>query len=66
MENRQQQILSEIKALATLVRSQMEDLESKIIEFQQVVEGEGVEVDVLDMELSSETEFYSEPVVVTP
>ena len=66
MENRQQQILSEIKALATLVRSQMEDLESKIIEFQQVIEGEGVEVDVMDMELSSETEFYSEPVVVTP
>ena len=79
MENRQQQILSEIKTLAASVRSQMETLESKIAELQQIIENEEliepseviavsdeVEIDVMDIELSSDTEFYSEPLSAEP
>ena len=79
MENRQQQILSEIKALASSVRSQMETLESKIAELQQIIENEEliepseviavsdeIEIDVMDIELSSDTEFYSEPLSAEP
>lgn len=79
MENRQQQILSEIKVLAASVRSQMEALESKIAELQQVIEdkelsepseviavSDEIEIDVMDIELSSDTEFYSEPLSAEP
>ena len=79
MENRQQQILSEIKALAASVRSQMEALESKVAELQQIIENEDVvepsdvvassgdiEIDVMDIELSPDTEFYSEPLSAEP
>ena len=79
MENRQQQILSEIKTLASSVRSQMEALESKVAELQQIIENEGVvepsdvvassgdiEIDVMDIELSPDTEFYSEPLSAEP
>lgn len=79
MENRQQQILSEIKVLAASVRSQMETLESKIAELQQIIENEEliepsevigvsdeIEIDVMDIELSSDTEFYSEPLSAEP
>ena len=79
MENRQQQILSEIKTLAASVRSQMEALESKVAELQQIIENEGVvepsdvvassgdiEIDVMDIELSPDTEFYSEPLSAEP
>ena len=79
MENRQQQILSEIKTLAASVRSQMEALESKIAELQQIIENEDVvepsdvvassgdiEIDVMDIELSPDTEFYSEPLSAEP
>lgn len=79
MENRQQQILSEIKALASSVRSQMDTLESKIAELQQIIENEEliepseviavsdeIEIDVMDIELSSDTEFYSEPLSAEP
>ena len=79
MENRQQQILSEIKTLAASVRSQMETLESKVAELQKIIENEGVvepsdvvassgdiEIDVMDIELSPDTEFYSEPLSAEP
>ncbi len=79
MENRQQQILSEIKTLAASVRSQMETLESKVAELQQIIENEEliepseviavsdeIEIDVMDIELSSDTEFYSEPLSAEP
>ena len=79
MENRQQQILSEIKTLAFSVRSQMEALESKVAELQQIIENEDVvepsdvvassgdiEIDVMDIELSPDTEFYSEPLSAEP
>lgn len=79
MENRQQQILSEIKTLAASVRSQMEALESKVAELQKIIENEDVvepsdvvassgdiEIDVMDIELSPDTEFYSEPLSAEP
>ena len=79
MENRQQQILSEIKALASSVRSQMEALGSKVAELQQIIENEDVvepsdvaavsgdiEMDVMDIELPSDTEFYSESLSAEP
>lgn len=79
MENRQQQILSEIKALASSVRSQLEALGSKVAELQQIIENEDVvepsdvaavsgdiEMDVMDIELSSDTELYSESLSAEP
>ena len=83
MENRQQQILSEIKALASSIRGQMELFESKVAELQQIIEAEEVkcdiaeqsdvigssdelEVDIMDIELSPGTEFYSEPLSAEP
>lgn len=83
MENRQKQILSEIKALASSIRGQMELFESKVAEFQQIIEAEEVkcdiaeqsdvsgtsdevEVDIMDIELSPDTEFYSEPLSAEP
>lgn len=83
MENRQQQILSEIKALASSIRGQMELFESKVAELQQIIEAEEVkcdiaeqsdvigssdelEVDIMDIELSPGTEFYSEPLSSEP
>ena len=38
MENNQQQILSEIKTLMASVRSQWEELDAKIVQWQQIVE----------------------------
>ena len=38
MENNQQQILSEIKTLMASVRSQLEELDAKIVQWQQIVE----------------------------
>ena len=65
--------------LAASVRGQMETLESKIAEFQQIIENEEliepseviavsdeIEIDVMDIELSSDTEFYSEPLSAEP
>lgn len=57
----------------------METLESKIAELQQIIENEAliepseviavsdeIEIDVMDIELSSDTEFYSEPLSAEP
>lgn len=57
----------------------MEALESKVAELQQIIENEGVvepsdvvassgdiEIDVMDIELSPDTEFYSEPLSAEP
>lgn len=57
----------------------METLESKIAELQQIIENEGliepseviavsdeIEIDVMDIELSPDTEFYSEPLSAEP
>lgn len=41
MENREQQILSEIKSMVASIRSQLEKLDAKMVEFHQTVDPEG-------------------------
>ena len=55
MENNQQQILSEIKSLMASVRSQLEELDTKIAQWQQMVEPEEV-IDVTSV--IGEVEFF--------
>lgn len=49
MENREQQILSEIKALMSSVRLQLEQLDVKMAELQQVYDPQSVEVEEIDL-----------------
>ena len=51
MENREQQILSEIKAMMASVRSQLELLDAKMAELQQAVGQEDGEMVPIDLEL---------------
>ncbi len=51
MENRQQQILSEIQSMMASIRVQLEKLDVKIAEFQQTVDIEGVGSDPIDLEI---------------
>ncbi len=51
MENRQQQILSEIKSMMASVRSQLEILDAKMAEFQQIVGSEDFEVEPVDIDI---------------
>ena len=65
MENNQQQILSEIKSLMASVRSQLEELDTKIAQWQQMVEpAEAIDVASLmgDMEFFDKVyELGNEP-----
>lgn len=54
MENREQQILSEIKAMMSSIRSQLELLDAKMAELQQAVEPQGVEVVPIDLDIDIE------------
>lgn len=54
MENRHQQILEEIKALMSSIRSQVEELEKKMAELQYSVDPESVEGDEMEMEIITE------------
>ena len=49
MENREQQILSEIKALMSSVRLQLEQLDLKMAELQQVYDPQVVELEEIDL-----------------
>ena len=51
MENREQQILSEIKSMMASIRSQLEKLDAKMAELQQVVDPEGFEANSIDIEI---------------
>ena len=51
MENREQHILSEIKAMMASVRSQLERLDAKMAELQQIVDPEEFEAESIDIEL---------------
>ena len=51
MENREQQILSEIKVMMASVRSQLERLDAKMAELQQIVDPEEFEAESIDIEL---------------
>lgn len=67
MENREQQILSEIKAMMSSIRSQLELLDAKMAELQQVVEPQGVEVVPIDLDIDiADYEPAAEPAAGEP
>lgn len=51
MENKEQQILSEIKSMMASIRTQLERLDAKMAELQQVVDPEEFEADSIDLEI---------------
>ena len=63
MKNNQQQILSEIKSLLASVKTQLEELENKIAEFEQYAETQGV---VEDDPIEDVVEDVVEEPVVEP
>ena len=62
MENRQQQILSEIQELMSSVRSQLEKLDAKMQEFQQVADPQGDMAMPIDIDIDES--YLSEEIVV--
>lgn len=54
MENRQQQILSEIQEMMSSIRTQLEKLDAKMSEFQQCFDPEGVEGAPIDLEIDAD------------
>lgn len=62
MENRQQQILSEIQELMSSVRSQLEKLDAKMQEFQQLADSQGDTVVPIDIDIDES--YLNEEVVV--
>ncbi len=54
MENREQQILSEIKSMMASIRSQLELLDAKMAELQQVVDPEEFEAESVDLDIDVE------------
>jgi hypothetical protein len=65
MENREQQILSEIKGLMSSIRIQLEQLDVKMAELQQVVDPDDVSAMPIDLEiLENEVDSVQEDVLV--
>ena len=62
MENRQQQILSEIQELMSSVRSQLEKLDAKMQEFQQVTDSQDDTVVPIDIDIDES--YLNEEVVI--
>lgn len=62
MENREQQILSEIKSMMASIRGQLEKLDAKMAELQQVVDPE--EFDMAPIDIDIEETVQEEPVQV--
>ena len=62
MENRQQQILSEIQELMSSVRSQLEKLDAKMQEFQQLADSQGDTVVPIDIDIDES--YLNEEVVI--
>ena len=56
MENKEQQILSEIKSMMASIRSQLERLDAKMAELQQVVDPENFEADSVDINIDEPIE----------
>ncbi len=54
MENREQQILSEIKSMMASIRSQLEILDAKMAELQQAVDPEEFEAESIDIDIDVE------------
>ena len=63
MENREQQILSEIKTMMSSIRIQLEKLDAKMAELQQIVDPEDVAAVPIDLEID-EMEMVEMPVEV--
>ncbi len=63
MENREQQILSEIKTMMATIRIQLEKLDAKMAELQQVVDPEDVAAMPIDLEID-DIEIAEQPVEV--
>ena len=70
MENREQQILSEIKSMMASIRSQLERLDAKMAELQQVVDPDGfepvsvdIDIDMDDIAEAPVSEPVAEPVI---
>lgn len=61
MENREQQILSEIKIMMASIRSQLERLDAKMAELQQVVDPEDFEAESIDISIDVDVEEVVEP-----
>lgn len=64
MENREQQILSEIKAMMSSIRVQLEKLDDKMAELQQVVDPEDVAVEPIDLEIETSLLEEAAPEIV--
>ena len=62
MENRQQQILAEIQELMSSVRSQLEKLDAKMQEFQQMADPQGDMAMPIDIDIDES--YFDEEVVV--
>lgn len=62
MENREQQILSEIKSMMASIRSQLERLDAKMAELQQVVDPE--EFDMAPIDIDIEDTVHEEPLQI--
>lgn len=62
MENRQQQILAEIQELMSSVRSQLEKLDAKMQEFQQVIDPQGDMAMPIDIDIDES--YLNEEIVV--
>ena len=62
MENRQQQILSEIQELMSSVRSQLEKLDAKMQEFQQLTDSQDDTVVPIDIDIDES--YLNEEVVI--
>ena len=65
MENREQQILSEIKNMMGAIRAQLEMLDAKMAELQQCVDPEDFDNNPIELEIDDDSvaEVQSEPVV---
>ena len=61
MENREQQILSEIKIMMASIRSQLERLDAKMAELQQVVDPEDFEAESIDISIDVDEVVEPEP-----
>ena len=62
MENREQQILSEIKSMMASIRSQLERLDAKMAELQQVVDPE--EFDMAPIDIDIDEVAHEEPMQI--
>lgn len=64
MENREQQILSEIRLMMDAIKGQLELMESKMAELQQLAGNEDADVSPIDLDIDDDLPFYehTEPV----